>query len=93
MSLPNEKIMKESQVKYNNATYNNMTMGDVKNLVKKFTKVYDPHKTQEGALISQSQVIVPGANDEVFNGRYRVLQKMKRLSTILLSKKNFYMSP
>ena len=91
--LPNEKIMKESQVKYNNATYNNMTMGDVKNLVKKFTKVYDPHKTQEGALISQSQVIVPGANDEVFNGRYRVLQKMKRLSTILLSKKNVYMSP
>ena len=91
--LPNEKIMKETQIKYNNATYNNMTMGDVKNLVKRFTKVYDPRKTQEGALISQSQVIVPGANDEVFNGRYRVLQKMNRLSNILLSKRRVFMSP
>ncbi len=91
--LPNEKIMKETQIKYNNATYNNMTMGDVKNLVKRFTKVYDPRKTQEGALISQSQVIVPGANDEVFNGRYRVLQKMNRLSNILLSKRRDFMSP
>ena len=88
-----DKIMKESQIKYNNATYNNMTMGDVKNLVKRFTKVYDPRKTQEGALISQSQVIVPGANDEVFNGRYRVLQKMNRLSNILLSKRRGVVSP
>ena len=83
----NEVNDKQTQIKYNNATYNNMTMGDVKNLVKRFTKVYDPRKTEEGALISQSQVIVPGANDEVFNGRYRVLQKMNRLSNILLSKR------
>ena len=91
--INNEKNVKETQIKYNNATYNNMTMGDVKNLVKRFTKVYDPRKTQEGALISQSQIIVPGANDEVFNGRYRVLQKMNRLSNILLSKRRGQMSP
>ena len=73
--------------KYNNMTYNNMTYGDVKKLVRRFTKVYDPKKTKEGNLISESQVIVPGANDDVFNSRYKVLQKMNRLSNILLSKK------
>ena len=73
--------------KYNNMTYNNMTYGDVKKLVRRFTKVYDPKKTKEGNLISESQVIVPGANDDVFNSRYKVLQKMNRLSNILLSKR------
>ena len=79
--------------RYNNPTYSNMTINEVKNLVKRFTKVYDPKKTREGALISQSQIIVPGANDYIFNNRYKVLQKMNRLSNILLSKKNLNKSP
>ena len=65
-------------------------MGDVKNLVKRFTKVYDPKKTKEGTLINENQIIIPGANDDVFKGRYRVLQKMNRLSNILLSNRVEY---
>ena len=61
--------------------------GEIKKLVKKITKVYDPKKTKEGALISENQTIIPGANDEIFNDRYKVLQKMNKLSTILLAKK------
>ena len=74
-------------MKYNSSTYyNHMTMGDVKKIVKRFTQVYDPKKTKEGSLINEKQIILPGANDDVFNGRYRVLQKMNRLSNILLAK-------
>ena len=88
-TMTNSRIIQNTSpdVKYNNATYNNMTLGDVKNLVKRFTKVYDPKKTKEGTLINENQVIIPGANDDVFKGRYRVLQKMNRLSNILLSKR------
>ena len=83
----NKDRMKNSEVRYNNATYNNMTMGDVKKIVKRFTKVYDPKKTKEGTLINENQVTIPGADDDVFKGRYRVLQRMNRLSNILLSKR------
>ena len=91
-TMTNNRIIQNTSpaVKYNNTTYNNMTLGDVKNLVKKFTKVYDPKKTKEGTLINENQVIIPGANDDVFKGRYRVLQKMNRLSSILLSKRVEY---
>ena len=77
-------------MKYNSSTYyNHMTMGDVKKIVKRFTQVYDPKKTKEGSLINEKQIILPGANDDVFNGRYRVLQKMNRLSNILLAKNKY----
>ena len=79
----------KDNIKYSPSTYyNNMTMGDVKKIVKRFTQVYDPKKTKEGSLINEKQIILPGASDDVFNGRYRVLQKMNRLSHILLSKRN-----
>ena len=86
-SINNDRIGKNSEIRYNNATYNNMTMGDVKKIVKRFTKVYDPKKTKEGTLINENQVTIPGADDDVFKGRYRVLQRMNRLSNILLSKR------
>ena len=86
-SLNKDRMGKNSEVRYNNATYNNMTMGDVKKIVKRFTKVYDPKKTKEGTLINENQVTIPGADDDVFKGRYRVLQRMNRLSNILLSKR------
>ena len=81
-------IKDDIQEKYQNQTYNNMTYNDVKNIVNKFTRVYDPKKNENGLLIEDSKVIVPGAEDEVFNNRYRVLNKMRRLSNILLAKQN-----
>ena len=81
-SYPRDDI----QEKYQNQTYNNMTYKDVKKIVNKFTKVYDPNRNDNGLLIENSQVILPGANDDVFNNRYRVLNKMRRLSNILLAK-------
>ena len=74
--------------KYQNQTYNNMTYNDVKNIVNKFTKVYDPKKNENGLLIEENKIVVPGAEDEVFYNRHRVLNKMRRLSNILLAKKN-----
>ena len=76
----------EIQEKYVNKTYDNMTYKDVKKIVRRFTKVYDPNKNSNGLLVEESQITLPGANDEVFNNRYRVLSKMNRLSNILLSK-------
>ena len=35
---------------------------------------------------------LPGANDELYNRRFRVLNKMNRLSNILLSKRRGYIS-
>ena len=60
---------------------------EVKNIVKKFSKVYDPFRNQKGLLIKKTQITLPGASDEVFNNRGRVLSKMNKLSNILLAKK------
>ena len=65
---------------------NNMSYGDVKKIMRRFTKIYDPNKNNNGVLIESSQVTVPGASDDVFTNRFRVLSKMNRLSNILLSK-------
>ena len=81
-TMPRDNI----QEKYINRTYDNMTYKDVKKIVRRFTKVYDPNKNNNGLLVEESQITVPGANDDVFNNRYRVLTKMNRLSNILLSK-------
>ena len=77
----------KDNIKYSSNTYyNHMTYGDVKKIVKRFTQVYDPKKTKEGSLINAKQVVLPGANDDVFNNRFKILQKMNRLSNILLAK-------
>lgn len=65
-----------------------MTVGEVKRIMRRFTKIYDPSKNNNGALLGSTQVTVPGGQDELFNSRYRVLSKMKRLSNILLSNRN-----
>ena len=72
--------------KYYSKTYENMTYKDVKKIVRRFTKVYDPNKNTNGLLLGDSQVTLPGATDDIFNNRFRVLAKMNRLSNILLSK-------
>ena len=88
-NINNRKYIRDDiQEKYKNQSHNNMTYKEVKNIVKKFTKVYDPKKNNKGILIENSQVIVPGAEDEVFHNRYRVLTKMRRLSNILLAQQN-----
>jgi hypothetical protein len=79
--------------KYNNRTYNNMSYRDIKRIANKFTKVYDPNRNSKGLLVEESQITVPGAQDEVFNNRYRVLAKMNRLSNILLAKQRNRNSP
>ena len=77
----------EVSKKYNNQTYNNMSYKDIQKISNRFSKVYDQHKNSNGILIEESQVTLPGAQDEVFNNRYKVLSKMKRLSNILLANK------
>ena len=79
--------------KYNNRTYNNMSYRDIKRIANRFTKVYDPNRNSNGLLVEESQITVPGAQDEVFNNRYRVLAKMNRLSNILLAKQRNRNSP
>ena len=64
----------------------NLTENEIKRIMRQITKGYDPTKGKEGRLISKSQMIIPGESDDIFNDRYRVLQKMNKLSTILLSK-------
>ena len=81
---PNEDNINE---KYKNRMNNNMIYGDIKRIMKRFTKIYDPNKNNNGVLIESSQVTVPGASDDIFTNRFRVLSKMNRLSNILLSKK------
>jgi len=74
--------------KYKKSLNNNMTMGEVKRIMRRFTKIYDPSKNNNGALLGSTQVTVPGGQDDLFNNRYRVLAKMNRLSNILLSNRN-----
>ena len=45
------------------------------------------NRNNNGVLIESSQVTVPGASDDIFTNRFKVLSKMNRLSNILLSKK------
>ena len=70
----------------NSQNSNTVSYKELKRIVKKFNKVYDPYRNDKGLLLKQSQVTLPGAADEIFNNRYRVLSKMNRLSNILLAK-------
>ena len=92
---PNAQIKERDEVgnKYNNKTYNNMSYRDVKRIANRFSKVYDPNRNSNGLLVEESQITVPGAQDEVFDNRYRVLAKMNRLSNILLAKQRKRTSP
>ena len=81
---PNDDKINE---KYTNNINNNMSYGDVKKIMRRFTKIYDPNRNNNGVLVESSQITVPGASDDVFTNRFRVLSKMNRLSNILLSKK------
>ena len=83
----------EIAYKYNNRTYNNMTYKDIKRIANRFTKVYDPNKNNNGILVEEMQVTLPGAQDEVFNNRYRPLANMGRLSNILLARQRRRYSP
>ena len=74
--------MQESKAK------DNITEEEVKKLVKMYVKSYDPKKDDEGRLISNKQTVVPSIKEDLFNDRYKVLQKMNKLSNILLSKRN-----
>ena len=64
----------------------NFTGEEVKKLIKYYVKTYDPHKGEDGNLISNSQMIIPLNQDQLFSERYKVLQKMNKLSHILLAK-------
>ena len=64
----------------------NATGEEVKKLIKYYVKTYDPHKGEDGNLISNSQTIIQSNQDQLFNDRYKVLQKMNKLSSILLAK-------
>ena len=96
-TLKNPQIINPSQDdindKYNNRSYNNMSYRDIKRIANRFTKVYDPNKNNNGLLVEEMQITVPGAQDDIFNNRYRVLSKMNRLSNILLAKQRKKNSP
>ena len=51
-----------------------------------YVRAYDPKRDQDGNLISNKQTVVQSKKDEMFNDRYKVLQKMNKLSNILLAK-------
>ena len=75
---------KENEKESNKPKYSSSTYNDLKKISKKFNKIYEIDKS--GILIKDTQVILPGASDEIFNNRKRVLSKINRLSNILLSK-------
>ena len=88
---PNSKISivdDDYHIKAKRSPEKSMTYSEVKKIMKKFVKVYNPTKNNHGSLIGATQVTVPGASDDVFNNRHRVLTKMNRLSNILLSKRD-----
>ena len=90
LNIPNNNNLyqnDEVNEKYRNQMNNNMSYGDVKKIMRRFTKIYDPNRNNNGVLIESSQVTVPGASDDIFTNRFKVLTKMNRLSNILLSKK------
>ena len=64
----------------------NITGEDVKKLVTQYVRAYDPRRDQDGNLISNKQTVLLSKKDEMFNDRYKVLQKMNKLSNILLAK-------
>ena len=83
--IPNEMDKIEDMVR-SREMQDNITGEEVKKLVRQYVKAYDPRKDQDGNLISDSQTILQSTKDAMYNERYKVLQKMNKLSNILLSK-------
>ena len=83
--LPNEMDKLEDMVR-TREIQENITGEEVKKLVRQYVKAYDPRKDQDGNLISDSQTVLQSAKEDFLNDRYKVLQKMNKLSSILLSK-------
>ena len=81
-----EKIEEYNTNRPNQEIQENMTEAEIKKLVKQMTKGYDPQRGGEGRLISTSQMVIPSSNEDLFSERYKVLKKMNKLSSILLSK-------
>ena len=79
-----EKI-EEYNIRRKNQEFN-MTEAEIKKLIKQMTKGYDPKISREGRLISTSQEVIPSSNNDIFMDRFKVLKKMNKLSSILLSK-------
>ena len=75
--------------KYKKKINKNTSYKEVVKLVRRFTNVYDPEKNSNGLLIERKSVVIPGVKDNLFNDRIRVLNKMGKLSNILLSQKNY----
>ena len=65
---------------------NNVNEEEVRKLVRHYVKTYVPRKDQNENLISNSQTVLQATKDDILNDRYKVLQKMNKLSNILLSK-------
>ena len=83
--IPNEIDKIEDMVRTKDNP-ENITEEEVKKLVRQYVRAYDPKKDQDGNLISNSQTVLQSTKDDMFNDRYKVLQKMNKLSNILLSK-------
>ena len=82
--IPNEMDNYEDMVR--TREQENITGEDVKKLMTQYVRAYDPRHDQDGNLISNKQTVVQSKKDEMFNDRYKVLQKMNKLSNILLAK-------
>ena len=82
--IPNEMENYEDMVR--TREQENITGEDVKKLMTQYVRAYDPKRDQDGNLISNKQTVLQSKKDEMFNDRYKVLQKMNKLSNILLAK-------
>ena len=82
--LPNELDRYEDMVR--TREQENITGEEVKKLVTQYVRAYDPKRDEDGNLISNKQTVLQSKKDEMFNDRYKVLQKMNKLSNILLAK-------
>ena len=86
-NMQNRGDMENLEIMAKTREFQENTTGDeVKKLIKYYVKTYDPHKGEDGNLISNSQTIILSNHDPLFNDRYKVLQKMNKLSNILLAK-------
>ena len=80
----NEKDNNEDSVK--NLEKENIKGENDNKLIKLYAKAYDPKIDQGWNLISQKQKVVQSQKDKMFDDRYKTIQKMNRLSKILLPK-------
>ena len=79
-----EKIVEYNIPRKNQEVH--MTEAEIKKIIKQMTKSYDSKIGIEGRLISTSQEVIPSSNNDIFIDRFKVLKKMNKLSSILLSK-------